>query len=876
MSNEGRTRYEGPRDAGSTVGGTTYEGGSPATASAETRHESAGDPSGATRYEGTAATDGATPQAHKWVVVPQAILDEYEYLEDISSAGAQADIVKCRHHASGDIVAMKIYRSATGSVDESALAQLRLASADHVVPIRSLGSGQGRIWEVQEHFALGSLQALFDRHPNGLPLPLVREILVELTAAIAHIHTLGIIHRDLKPDNVFVRSMQPLDLVLGDFGVARQQAVTQVAGSIAGTTAYMAPESTYGLTSRPGDWWALGIIVHEALTSRHLFAVPSGQGLLNDPQIRVALGQGKYAIAEMPDERWTLLVRGLLTRQPEDRWGETQVRAWLRGESPAVVTDRVSDDDPAHRPTSIAAFPFAGRTHATPSDLAAAFRAESTKAAELLADPRASERLRTWLGQHGLAETVDAIRRNNPGPDRALVSLQAVMAPSEAPVFRSVRLDARGLEAVAGRAAKGDSDAVAWIRALRTEQILGEWAAVAPGAEALGVADERLRGWWRGIDQLPSLARNAVAAATDAVEGLLLKAALDDASRRTLAQDNAKALGRLDVLSEAFLALARPVAADTSETALGARTLFALQMDVERTAERGRRVAASRERVAIVRRQAWRNGREGARRWFWWSLPLAAVVGVAATKRTGVVSSTVQELAQWWAGLLLLGAVLWVFRQRGHTGVFCLAAGCVGIWWAGQFFEAWPDLPMSLWVQAFVGASVAGAAGWAGGFIPEGSFLSTQVNRVNQGLTRAGASLLGALWLALLTRAFAIALPTQANTVFSDMDSALGRLKTYPDSWLRSLVSMQPSWMMPTGAVVVFVLAGLVLVLSRTLRWSPRATPWPRLGAVLVLLFVVLGNYMILWPAMVTAGLIAIMLTVIAAGRWLAVRDSAR
>ena len=66
-----------------------------------------------------------------------------------------------------------------------------------------------------------------------------------LCAPLGYLHQLGIVHRDLKPGNVFVRpDGRP---VLMDFGLvsrfgAAGRDVLEIAGTLAGTAAYMAPE----------------------------------------------------------------------------------------------------------------------------------------------------------------------------------------------------------------------------------------------------------------------------------------------------------------------------------------------------------------------------------------------------------------------------------------------------------------------------------------------------------------------------------------------------------------------------------------------------------------------------------------------------------
>ena len=80
-------------------------------------------------------------------------------------------------------------------------------------------------------------------------------------------HAAGKLHRDLKPENVLVNSEGRA--VLLDFGIVvdHQRDVHETLASIIGTPAYMSPEQCRGLgVSEATDWYALGVILYEALT----------------------------------------------------------------------------------------------------------------------------------------------------------------------------------------------------------------------------------------------------------------------------------------------------------------------------------------------------------------------------------------------------------------------------------------------------------------------------------------------------------------------------------------------------------------------------------------------------------------------------------
>lgn len=386
-----------------------------------------------------------------WTRLPRELEERFEVVRALGTQGAEADGLVVRVRESGELRVLKAYRSGV-EVDEDALRVLAQADAPHVVRLEEFGQADGRWYEVQEFIDGGSLA---DMIASGkVSDELVREVVSELTAALAHVHDRGVVHRDVKPGNVLIRRRDPLDLVLGDFGLSRAVDGTQLWASRSRTAAYASPEAIAGNATAAQDWWALGMITVELLTGEHPF-----RGMQEGP-ITAALATRPVDLSRVQDhpdgERWYLLCRGLLTRDPAARWREPEVSAWLRGERPQVT----EDDTPA---VHASGYRFAATdgdqpdTYTDRPSLAAALAGHWSQAARILAvRGERYTRLRAWLTQFddpALDELLDDHLDAFAEPvDERLARLLVWLDPSLPPIFRGYHLDRRGLASIAAAA----------------------------------------------------------------------------------------------------------------------------------------------------------------------------------------------------------------------------------------------------------------------------------------------------------------------------------------------------------------------------------------------------------------------------------------
>ena len=208
----------------------------------------------------------------------------FEIVSRIGQGGTGV-VYKALDHARGDTVALKTL----GRMDPMGIYRLKnefraLAGVAHpnLVRLHGLFADEGT-WFFTMDLIEGQRLDLWLRSEGALDLPRLRAALRQLVLGIAAVHDAGKLHRDLKPGNVLVGGNQ---LWVLDFGLAADPEVggvgqTLADESISGTPAYMSPEQAAGEpATEASDWYALGVILFEALSGQLPFTGTSREVMI--------------------------------------------------------------------------------------------------------------------------------------------------------------------------------------------------------------------------------------------------------------------------------------------------------------------------------------------------------------------------------------------------------------------------------------------------------------------------------------------------------------------------------------------------------------------------------------------------------------------
>lgn len=204
--------------------------------------------------------------------------------------GAMGEVWQAEHLALGTMLAVKLLNSAhavhtpelRARFEQEARAAAHIDSR-HAVRITDYGV-EGSAAYIAMELLHGEDLGDRLRREGRLPPGRVSAIVQEMLMALGKAHAMGIVHRDIKPDNVFLASIDGVEVCkVFDFGIAKLTARPDNAnmtqdGLLVGTPAYMSPEQTEGNIPLDGrsDLWSVAVSAFEMMCGQRPF---QAQGL---------------------------------------------------------------------------------------------------------------------------------------------------------------------------------------------------------------------------------------------------------------------------------------------------------------------------------------------------------------------------------------------------------------------------------------------------------------------------------------------------------------------------------------------------------------------------------------------------------------------
>jgi eukaryotic-like serine/threonine-protein kinase len=213
-------------------------------------------------------------------------------------------------------------------------ARLQHPNAVAVFDVTSDDAGEPML--VLEYLPSRSLAAVLDDHAT-LPPGRVARIGAAVASALAAAHAAGVVHRDVKPGNILL--VLDGDAKITDFGLSHVAGDAATDGLVAGTPAFLAPESARGEPPSPeSDVFSLGATLYAALEGDPPF------GRVDDPMAQLEL----VADGQAPPPRRA----GALTRVLTDMLRDDPAARPTMSQVADVLADLSGDDDTQPVPTT--------------------------------------------------------------------------------------------------------------------------------------------------------------------------------------------------------------------------------------------------------------------------------------------------------------------------------------------------------------------------------------------------------------------------------------------------------------------------------------------------------------------------------------------
>ena len=291
----------------------------------------------------------------------------YEVLSELGRSNAR--ILKARHLATGDLVAIKHFALNT---DAETLRRFQRESAimtsiahPNVVKVREVQLEAELPYIVMELIEGGSLKQLITGQQR-IDVSTTIRLGLQMASAFKAIHPQGIIHRDVKPENILFRPLPSgeLHFLLTDFGIARlHEHSSTLTGQSLMTYEYASPEQfndPKGVGTAT-DYYSLGVVLYECLHGSVPFVLDDHSGIVTF--MNKVLTEAPPALTVTSEDQtlglFAELLEGLLKKKASERLNDPDELTWLlkraelnylqagRTSPKTAPTTRITEQNPA-------------------------------------------------------------------------------------------------------------------------------------------------------------------------------------------------------------------------------------------------------------------------------------------------------------------------------------------------------------------------------------------------------------------------------------------------------------------------------------------------------------------------------------------------
>jgi len=272
----------------------------------------------------------------------------------------------------GKPYALKLYKQETPLSDtaKKVITKIKDNPKNRIIRIYGFGKYNEQDFEIMEYAEGGTLDQYLKSNGAIHDTTKIKNIVKMITEGLEQLHSeYKVIYQDLKPENIYFRDAAKTSLVLADFGISSimegLDEKIEVTASV--TDLYAAPElahkgnTTKVMVTPSVDYFALGITMFELWLGEKPFKGVKAvirEDLITDEKVDFPI--------DMPDD-YATIIRGLIRPQRKDRWGNEQVRKWLKGEALAIEPKVSQKASAAYDPLEFSSTESA----ASPKELAA-------------------------------------------------------------------------------------------------------------------------------------------------------------------------------------------------------------------------------------------------------------------------------------------------------------------------------------------------------------------------------------------------------------------------------------------------------------------------------------------------------------------------